>query len=338
MRNSGARTGWAVPPTTELLALVDAFHSARVLVVGDAIVDHYLYGSVSRISPEAPVPVVRVCEERYVLGGAANVVHNVVALGGVASLVAVCGTDAAGKTLERLLRPLRLADSTLHRAARRPTTLKTRLVAHGQQIARIDREETLPLSPVDHRVLVNAACKALDRAQAVIIEDYGKGVICADLVAAVCEAAHMHRIPVLVDPKSEDALMYKGVDLLTPNTAELREMAGMPVRNEAELEAAALSLLRRLRAKALLVTRGAEGMTLFRKGQAPVTIPTAAREVYDVSGAGDTVVAACALGLAVGADWATAAFLANQAAGIAVGRHGVVAVNADELRDALCRA
>lgn len=317
-----------------LAAVLDRFVEAHVLVVGDAILDHYIHGTVSRISPEAPVPVVAVEEERYVLGGAANVAHNVAALGGRVSLLSVRGRDAAGRRLAVLLKALRARRTMLIPLDDRPTTVKSRVVAGGQQVVRVDRERAAPIDEAARQQLIEAALALLDSVHAVVIEDYGKGVISGPLVQQLRQAAQRRGLPVLVDPKTEDALLYKGVDLITPNTAELREMAGLPVRNEAELERAARRLMRRLDCRFLLVTRGAQGMTLFGR-RFKHSIPTAAKEVYDVSGAGDTVVAACALALAVGAEPAAAAYLANQAAGIVVARHGVVACPAADLRAAL---
>src|SRR5690242_17200100 len=302
----------------------DAVRRARVLVVGDAMLDRYWFGDVDRISPEAPVPVVKIARSEERPGGAGNVARNAAALGTQVTLISVVGDDEAGRTLSRLLAAARVATS-LHRDAALPTTVKLRVVGRQQQLLRIDFE-TAP----SHEVL---AAKLADYERvaaefdAIVLSDYGKGGLAH--IERMIERANEHRVPVLVDPKGEDYRRYGGATLLTPNRVEFRQVAGS-WRTEAELATKAQALRADLHLNALLITRAEEGMSLFTDAGA-VHIPAEAREVYDVSGAADTVIAILGALLGAHAELESAVRIANQAAGIVEGKLGTAVVHPDEL-------
>ena len=309
------------------LALPDT-SAARVLVVGDVMLDRYWFGEVSRISPEAPVPVVKVERTEERPGGAANVARNCAALGAKASLLSVVGADEAGQTLARLLATEGI-ETSLHEDAELSTTIKLRVVARQQQLLRIDFENC-PAHEVLRAKLVDFE-RQLPRCDVVILSDYGKGGLAH--IGEMIRLARAAGKPVLADPKGEDFSRYAGATLLTPNRAELRQVIGR-WSSEAELLAMVAHLREALGLEALLVTRSEEGMTLFRDSEA-LHEPAQAREVYDVSGAGDTVIATLAVMLASGADLHAAMRLANRAAGIVVGKLGTAVVSIEELRAAL---
>ncbi|HXE13212.1 MAG TPA: D-glycero-beta-D-manno-heptose-7-phosphate kinase [Bryobacteraceae bacterium] len=311
--------------------LVSRFRRATVLVAGDLMLDEYLFGTVSRVSPEAPVPVLDVKRRRCVPGGAANVAANVHSLGATVRLTGVCGTDTAGDTLCRILTEANIGDEFVMRVDGRVTTSKTRVVAGQQQIVRFDHEERAALNGAVAGVFEANLGKGLDGAGVCIVSDYGKGLLSTAVCAQLLERAIAKRIPVIVDPKGLDYSKYRGCSLITPNLKEAGEAAGIAVECEHDLYEAGKRILALLPGAAVLVTRGGDGMTLFREGEAPLTIDTVAQEVFDVVGAGDTVVAALGVALAAGLPLETATRLANVAAGIAVGKHGTVAVTADEL-------
>lgn len=296
----------------------------RVLVVGDVMLDRYWFGEVSRISPEAPVPVVKIGRVEERLGGAANVARNAAALGAHVELLSVIGADEAGECLARLLESEGI-HSALHRDDAIATTIKLRVIGRQQQLLRIDFE-TQPSFEVLHSKLADFKAM-LPRADVVILSDYGKGGLThiADMIAA----ANAAQKPVLVDPKGEDYRRYRGATLLTPNRAEFRQVAGS-WQDEAELSRKAENLRRELALEALLITRSEEGMTLYREG-GRFHEPTSAREVYDVSGAGDTVIATLSVLLGSGADLPLAMRVANRAAGIVVGKLGTAVVHPEEL-------
>jgi rfaE bifunctional protein kinase chain/domain len=306
--------------------------SARILVVGDVMLDRYWFGAVERISPEAPVQVVKVERTEERPGGAANVARNCAALGAKVSLLSVVGADEAGQALSRLLAAEGIAAS-LHEDAELSTTIKLRVVGRQQQLLRIDFEQA-PAHEVLRAKLAEYE-RQLPDCDAVILSDYGKGGLAH--IGEMIRLARAAGKPVLADPKGEDYARYAGATLLTPNRAELRQVVGR-WKDEADLEARAGRLLRELGLAALLVTRSEEGMTLFRDTEgkaAALHEPAQAREVYDVSGAGDTVIAAMAVMLASGADLRDAMRLANRAAGIVVGKLGTAVVQLAELRAAL---
>lgn len=293
----------------------DAIRRARVLVVGDVMLDRYWFGEVERISPEAPVPVVRIARSEERPGGAANVARNAVALGAQVTLISVVGDDEAGRTLERLLETAKVRTS-LHRDAGLPTTVKLRVIGRQQQLLRIDFE-TIPSHEVLATKLADYEATLAD-CDVVVLSDYGKGGLIH--ISRMIEAARRLGKRVLVDPKGEDYERYRGATMLTPNRTEFREVAGS-WRNEAELATKAQTLRGKLGIEALLITRSEEGMSLYTDAGAQ-HIPAVAREVFDVSGAGDTVIAALGTLLGAGADLASAVRIANQAAGIVVGKLG----------------
>lgn len=297
---------------------------ARVLVAGDVMLDRYWFGEVSRISPEAPVPVVKVDRVEERPGGAANVARNVAALVAKASLLSVVGRDEAGRCLRQLLKRDRV-DASLHDDPSISTTVKLRVIGRRQQLLRADFE-TLP----SHEVLASKLKhyeRLLKNCDVVILSDYGKGGLAH--IARMIALARRHSKPVLVDPKGEDYSRYRGATLVTPNRAELRAVVG-GWGSEAALTAKAQNLRKRLGIDGILVTRSEEGMTLFRRGSR-LHVPAQAREVYDVSGAGDTVIATIAVMLAAGQDLESAVRIANRAAGIVVGKFGTAVVQPQEL-------
>lgn len=302
----------------------DAASRARVLVAGDVMLDRYWFGEVERISPEAPVPVVKIARSEERPGGAANVARNASALGAQATLLSVVGNDEAGTALEKLLAGDRVRSSLL-RDASLPTTVKLRVIGRQQQLLRIDFEtspshEVLAAKLADYERLVQDA-------DVVVLSDYGKGGLTH--IATMIDRARAAGRTVLVDPKGDDYARYRNATVLTPNRAELREVVGR-WKDEADLTARAQRLREDLALEALLVTRSEEGMTLFT-AQGAVTIPAQAREVYDVSGAGDTVIATLAVMLAAGASLPDAVRVANEAAGVVVGKLGTAVVHPQEL-------
>lgn len=311
------------------------FPRARVLVLGDLMVDEYVWGTVSRISPEAPVPVVAVRSETIRVGGAGNVAANVAALGGHVELVAVVGDDRpAARLTEELIRAGVKADGLVVDPGR-PTTVKSRVVAGSQQLVRFDRESDEPLpAPIRIR-LVEKVRELLPGSDVLLISDYAKGIVTQALMRAVLPLAARLRKIVAVDPKVHNLSLFRGVRIVAPNHHEAAAAAHAVVRSEEDLLRVGETLLRRLKLGAVLITRGEQGMSLFEAGRRAVHIPTVAREVYDVTGAGDTVMSALALALAVGAPLPDAARLANYAAGVVVGKRGTAIVSRDELEAAL---
>ena len=301
---------------------------ARVLVVGDVMLDRYWFGDVSRISPEAPVPVAKIEKTEHRAGGAANVARNVAALGGQAVLLSVIGDDEAGDCLNALMAEHGV-ETVLIRDQNIATTVKLRVVARNQQLIRLDFED----APT-HEVLNGVKSRfheLLAECDIVILSDYGKGGLTH--VVSFIEWARQAGKPVLIDPKGDDYAKYTGATLLTPNLAELRQVTGS-WKNEADLQEKARALRRNLDLQALLLTRSEEGMTLFRDGE-PHHQPTQAREVFDVSGAGDTVIAGMGLAMAAGLDFPEAMQLANAAAGVVVGKLGTAVCSFDELAQSL---
>jgi D-beta-D-heptose 7-phosphate kinase/D-beta-D-heptose 1-phosphate adenosyltransferase len=310
--------------------LLKAMAGRRVLVVGDVMLDQFLWGTVSRISPEAPVPVVQVTSQSFHLGGAANVAMNVRALGGEAVVVGVVGTDAEAGVVRSALARAGIVDG-LSVDARRPTTLKTRIIAHHQQVVRADRERADDVPAVVEAALAEGLRERLRGCGAVVLSDYQKGVVTPSLVKAVTAAARRARVPVLVDPKVPRFAMYRGVALVTPNQLEAEQATGIRIRGDGDLRAAGERILRRLRCDAALITRGEHGMALFVGDRRPVHLATAAREVFDVTGAGDTVIATLGLAQAAGASLLDSARLANHAAGVVVGKLGTATATPDEV-------
>ncbi len=320
----------------ELEQLVDTIRGKRILVVGDIIVDHFVHGSVNRISPEAPVPVVHVNREEYLLGGGANVLNNIFSLGGEAVLCGIVGADEMGERLRELLAALGASSEALV-TGKRPTTVKTRVLAQRQQVVRFDREQAGPPS-ADTIARMNTYIEEnLQDFDAVIISDYFKGVIGEELMGRLLSRVQEVKdvsgkdIPVVVDPKPGRPERFYGCTLITPNQMEAEKLSGVTIDSDASLQEAATILINKVSCQAVLITRGEHGMALLEKEKPLVSIPTTAREVFDVTGAGDTVIAALALGLSTGASFARAAALANIAAGVVVAKVGTATVSCDEL-------
>lgn len=319
-----------------LLALIERFAGRRVLCIGDVMLDRYIYGRAERMSPEAPIPVLAVREERKMLGGAGNVARNVAALGGRASLVGVIGDDEAGREILRLLNSAERLDASLITVKGRATTEKARFVAGVQQLLRADQESTAPVTAEIEDKLIRAALDELGHAEAVLLSDYAKGALGARLVGSVIAHARAQGVPVVADPKGGDFSRFRGVTVLKPNARALAAATGLGVASDEETEAAAWQGLALAEAAALIVTRSEQGMTLVERGAPGAKhLCTHAQEIFDVSGAGDTALAVIGLALAAEGSVSEAATLANAAAGIVVGKAGTAAVLPHELSAAL---
>jgi rfaE bifunctional protein kinase chain/domain len=312
-----------------VIQLVHRMKSSRVAVVGDIMLDRYLIGDTERLSPEAPVPVVTVAERHSALGGAANVAANVAAVGARCLLVGVVGDDADGAAIRQELVVARLEDRFVLTVAGRPTTSKTRIIARGQQIVRIDEEVDSLLEGAELSRLVAAARDALADADALLLEDYNKGALAPGVIGAVMEIARRRGIPIVVDPKYRQFFEYAGATVFKPNRRELESALGAAV--DLQNGNALPEALTRLKVDNLLVTLGPEGMVLVTKDGTLTQIPSIARQIYDVSGAGDTVTAWLGTALAAGASVPEAAQLANYAAGVEVGKAGVATVSPEEV-------
>ncbi|HVP28359.1 MAG TPA: PfkB family carbohydrate kinase [Myxococcota bacterium] len=319
---------------------VDGFARLRLLVVGDVVLDEYLWGDVDRVSPEAPVPVVHVTRDGVALGGAGNVVRNVVALGARCAFCSVVGDDGAGRRVIDLLKDLGVDPAGVVVVEGRPTTRKTRVVARTQQIVRFDRETEEPIARAASRRLVEAIGRAIPEADGVVLEDYGKGALAPHVLAAAMRRFRDAGLFVAVDPKSVLA-PFRGASLVKPNLREAESLSGLRVRTRADLARAAERIRRRIGGGAVAITRGSDGIALFSGGldaadaREGLDVRTARREVFDVQGAGDTTIAALVLALRAGASWLEAAVIANAAAGVVVGKTGTATASAEELKAAL---
>jgi D-beta-D-heptose 7-phosphate kinase/D-beta-D-heptose 1-phosphate adenosyltransferase len=311
-----------------LATLLGAAPAHRIAIVGDAMLDVYLRGDVDRISPEAPVPVVRVRKRDLALGGAANVANNVIALGARCELVCTVGSDTAGASVRAMLEASRAETRSLVVTAR-PTTTKTRVLARAQQVVRFDEEDDADVAPIDLTGLLEAIDRAVADADALVLEDYNKGVLVPPVIRHAISRARSRRIPIIVDPKYRNFFAYRGSTVFKPNRRELEAALGAEV--DLEHPEALPSMLERLGTEHLLMTLGERGMALVSEDGVVSHIPTAAREVYDVVGAGDTVTAYLAVMLAAGATAREAAVIANYAAGVEVGKLGAATVSAEEV-------
>ncbi|RMH37551.1 MAG: D-glycero-beta-D-manno-heptose-7-phosphate kinase [Nitrospirae bacterium] len=319
----------------KLARYLDRFSRTRVLVIGDLILDQYIWGTVDRVSPEAPVPVVQVESESLRLGGAANVYRNVVALGGQADVCGVVGRDEAGEALLRELGLPRRGGNGIVVDASRPTTRKTRIVAHNQQIVRFDVEQRTPVPTHLERKILRYVASRLPDLSCVIVSDYAKGTITPSLMHQLRLMASMRNLPLVIDPKVDHLTYYHGATLITPNTAEATQAAIRLGIEQPSIEQLGHALRQKLDCQAVLITRGEHGMSLYDTSGATWHIPAVARQVYDVTGAGDTVVGTMALALSAGASLREAALLANQAASVVVGMIGTAYVTQAQLKDAL---
>ena len=310
--------------------LISSFVGRPILILGDIMLDEFIWGKVRRISPEAPVPVVEVARESYHLGGAGNVAANISAMGANPIPIGLVGDDYAAARLSKLLTDRGIEPSGLVSESGRPTTVKTRIVAHNQQIVRADRENKSPLTDEKNSALLDAFVRWLPSCAAVIVSDYDKGVVNRTLLSEALPAAQSAGIPVLLDPKVYHADYYHPITLITPNQREAELITGITIENDTQLEEAGRKLLEKFECPYALITRGEEGMSLFSR-EGSHHLPTFAREVFDVSGAGDTVIATLALALAAGATMEESAILANHAAGLVVGKVGTATISRTEL-------
>jgi len=324
-----------MPSPQVLRQYIQRFPQASVLVVGDLILDHYVMGKVSRISPEAPVPVVHVESESLRLGGAANVFNNILALGGKADLCGVIGADESGRLLMKELGTRRSGRGGVVIDHDRPTTRKSRVMAHNQQIVRYDVEGRHELKPALQRRIVQYVESRLRELSCVVVSDYAKGVVSASLMSDITRLAALRKVPVIVDPKVEHFGYYKGVTVMTPNHLEATQASGLHGDDDQTINEAGAMIRQRLGCQSVLITRGEKGMSLYEGDGMSWHLPTQARQVYDVTGAGDTVIGTLALALSTGASIKHGAILANHAAGIVVGMVGTATVSPKQLTEVL---
>ena len=315
----------------KLNSIISNFRNANVLVIGDLILDEFIWGDVSRISPEAPVPVVWVKRESFMPGGASNVANNLSSLGAHTYLAGVVGDDERGAILKGELEQKGIDISGITTDASRPTTLKTRVVAQHQQVVRIDKEKIEALSDAMISRIINYTKRIIGKIDAIIVEDYGKGVITPKLLKQVVPLAKLHKKIISVDPKEEHLKYYQGITLITPNNHEASKAVGFEIKDDTTLKKAGKAMLKKFKCKIVLITLGENGMAVFQKDETMKHIPTVAQEVFDVSGAGDTVIACYTLALAAGATPVQAAHISNCAAGIVVGKVGIAVITPEEL-------
>jgi len=329
--NANLDTAPPQPGDTELAQIVRHFTDARVLVVGDVMLDRYVSGSASRLSPEAPIPVLRPTASRATLGGAANVALNIATLGGHVLLVGVIGDDAPGQEVSQLLAATAGIEAHLVSVASRPTTAKTRFMVGVHQLLRLDEETTAPIDQATAELVMQRYALALQSADVVVLSDYAKGLLTDAVLSDALSLARAERRLVIADPKRPDFAAYRGATVLTPNEHEARSATQIDAADDTEADRAGRCALEATGGDAVLVTRSAKGLTLVRRDEPAMHLPTRAREVADVSGAGDTLVAALAVALGAGASLPEAAALANITAGISVGKQGTATVSRDEL-------
>jgi D-beta-D-heptose 7-phosphate kinase/D-beta-D-heptose 1-phosphate adenosyltransferase len=312
--------------------LLQAMSDRKIVVLGDVMLDEFVWGEVTRISPEAPVPVVDIRRQSVHLGGAANVLANIVALGANACVVGVVGNDAAGERLRARLKETGASPTTDYLVVDndRPSTTKTRIIAHNQLVVRADREQRTPVNGQTEKRLLEFLAHALEDADAFVVSDYDKGVVTRRILGEILPSAYA-RVPVLIDPKIRNLSYYQPASLITPNHHEALKMTNLESDSDDGLHQAAQAIREKLGCDAVLITRGDRGIMLLEGDNDPVFVETAAREVYDVTGAGDTVIATLAAAMAAGATMLEAANLANHAAGIVVGKVGTATASAEEL-------
>ncbi len=305
----------------------------KIMVVGDMMVDRYLWGTVSRLSPEAPVPIINIEDEDIRFGGAANVANNIISLGAEPIVVGVIGQDFWGLRFKSMLEERNLISEGLIIEPQRPTTIKTRIIGNNQHIARVDREKTYPIQPETVQKILRFVEHQIPQLDAIILQDYNKGVLIPELIEAIVQLAMKHQIAVTVDPKFHNFLTYKNVTLFKPNRRETEEALAMRLEGREDIITAGERLLDALNAHAVLITLGEKGMALFQQQKAPVFMVTRARKVADVSGAGDTVIASVTVMLSAGATMEEAVVLSNYAAGVVCEEVGVVPITAQALKE-----
>ena len=318
-----------------LQTLYDSFVGKRIAVVGDLMLDRYFWGSVARISPEAPVPVVEVESESTRLGGAANVANNIASLGGIPIMMGVIGMDDAGKALKKIVEDQKFPTTGIVIDDSRPTTIKTRVIAHGQHVVRIDHETKKDISEEVQRQLLKSLELQLDEIQGIVLEDYNKGVLAKSFILKIIELAKKKKKIVAVDPKFNNFFEYRDVTIFKPNRKETEEALGIRLSTDENIIKAGKELLQRLEVDNVLLTLGEKGMRLFERNGGVSVIPTAARRVADVSGAGDTVISTLTMALASGANIWESATLANLAGGIVCGEVGIVPIDKEVLFEAV---
>lgn len=318
---------------SDLLKVIDKLEGKRIMVIGDLMLDRFIYGNVNRISPEAPVPVVKVTNELNKLGGAGNVAQNIKSLGGIPVLVSSVGKDREADAIRDLMCQSDISPNYLVETAKRPTTVKTRILAERQQVVRLDNENDAPFDDKDIKSVTERIGSYIDKSDGIIISDYNKGLITPDLMNFLRKANKEEKL-VFVDPKPGNFRFYKEVSVITPNLKEAAEMAVIKIHSDNDIIKSAEHIFDMLNCSSLLITLGERGMALFEgKGKPVQWLPTRAREVFDVTGAGDTVISAFALAMSVGSSMKLAAELANFAAGIVVGKIGTATVTREELRN-----
>ena len=316
-------------------AFLESDYRPRIMVIGDLILDEYIWGSVSRISPEAPVPILETKSENLTLGGAANVANNLVALGCEVHLVGAIGNDEKGDKLLSLIEEKKISSKGIFRFVYRPTTSKIRVIGHNQQILRIDKEDNRPITEETENKIIKFINKTLPDMDIVICSDYRKGILTEKVFSATTHRASNSKKRVLVDPKSSNFELYRGATIITPNQFEVEEAVPIKIQDKIDLDRAAEYLLNLTHAEVILITRGKNGMTLYPNKEKPIDIPTQAKEVFDVTGAGDTVVSVLAMALAIGFNYQDSAWLANMAASIVVGKIGTAVVTLPEIDEYL---
>jgi D-beta-D-heptose 7-phosphate kinase/D-beta-D-heptose 1-phosphate adenosyltransferase len=317
------------------MELLDQFSRVRIMVVGDVMLDRYWWGKVTRISPEAPVPVVRMERGTLAAGGAANVAANIAGLGATPILLGAIGDDSESLLVPEVLSQANVSAGHLLTVRQRPTTVKTRIIAHNQQVARIDQESDAPFPSDAESALLEKFSTLVADCSAVVVSDYAKGLLTERVLSEIISVSNERGLPILIDPKGKDYGKYRGATLMTPNRREAADACGLEENTQRMVDVAGDRLLSEIDLGSVLITQGEDGMTLFRKGAPPYHLETLAREVYDVTGAGDTVIAALAVAVASGADLETAADIANTAAGLVVEQVGTTAITIGNLREAL---
>lgn len=317
---------------SRLQEILERGRGKRLMVVGDLMVDRYLWGTVSRLSPEAPVPIINIEDEEIRFGGAANVANNVIGLGATPIVVGVVGKDHWGQIFKSMLRDRNLWADGLVEDGSRPTTLKTRIIGNNQHIARVDREIVAPIHGEIQKKILQFVTDQIDSVDAIILQDYNKGILVPPLIHQIVDLAGKYGVPITVDPKFDNFLEYRNVTLFKPNKRETEEALAIRLHNEAGIREAGVRLIDQLNARAVLITLGERGMALFEDNGQVAFTGTRARKVADVSGAGDTVIATVTFALAAGANMREAVTLANYAAGVVCEEVGVVPINRDVLK------
>tara|TARA_B100001989_G_scaffold239839_1_gene204396 strand:+ start:267 stop:1781 length:1515 start_codon:yes stop_codon:yes gene_type:complete len=321
----------------DLENLLETLSDTKILVIGDIMLDRFVYGNVERISPESPIPVLSIKRETMMLGGAGNTLSNLIGLETNASILSVIGDDSEGKNLRSLCKTLGASQAEFIEINDRPTSIKTRFLAGHQQLLRTDIEKTDQISPETENLVLEKAQTMIPESQAVVLSDYGKGLLTPKLIQKLIKIANKHKIPVLVDPKGMDYRVYKGADIVTPNKKELSlSTQGMPTATDSDIESAANTLIKHAGIKAVIATRSADGISVLQKNEAPIHLRSDEKiEVFDVSGAGDTVIATIAATIAAGGSYEQAADLANLAGSVVVTKVGTAPIRLGELKEAL---